>query len=205
MWQVAKSSVDARTESWQVLAQPGQVLAFAEVVRLWHGNEEFRAFWNASLREVQFAAYCWECPPITAQSSSRPFECVFVSSPMLSRMPPEPEPFSEYFRADCEVTSFESLGRDAWLVAPCPGGQGSNFSHLASFVATATEAQQSALWLGDGRGAGKADCRQAHLAQHRGRRSRLAARPAGHVGRSTTGMPRTGMPAKAITSSDRGA
>ena len=65
---------------------------------------------------------------------------------MLARMPPDPEPFSEYFRPDCEIVSFESLGKDAWLVAPCPGGQGSNFSHLASFVATASEARQSALW-----------------------------------------------------------
>ena len=61
-------------------------------------------------------------------------------------MPPDPEPFSEYFRPDREVVSFESLGKDALLVAPCPGALGTNFSHLASFVATASEAHQSALW-----------------------------------------------------------
>ena len=150
MWQVAKSSVDASTESWQVLKQSGQVLAIAEVAQHWRGNAEFRAFWNASLRSAPFDAYCWECPPITVQSSSRPFECVFVSSPMLTWMPPDPEPFSEYFRPDCEVVDFESLGKDAWLVAPCPGAQGSNYSHLASFAATATESQQSALWSATG-------------------------------------------------------
>ena len=146
MWQVDRSSIDVSTESWRVFTHSGDVLAFTEVVEHWRGNAEFRSFWNASLREVPFDAYCWECPPITVQSSTRPFECVFVSSPMLARMPPDPGPFSEYFRPDREVVSFESLGKDAWLVAPCPGGQGSNFSHLASFVATATEAQQSALW-----------------------------------------------------------
>ena len=146
MWQVVRSSIDASTESWRVFTQSGQVLTFTEVVEYWRGNAEFRSFWNSSLREVPFAAYCWECPPITVQSSTRPFECVFVSSPMLARMPPDPGPFAEYFRPDREVVSFESLGKDAWLVAPCPGGRGSNFSHLASFVATATEARQSALW-----------------------------------------------------------
>src|SRR5688500_18371382 len=77
MWQVVKSSVDVSTESWQVCTRGDQVLEFVEVVRLWRGNAEFRAFWNASLREVPFDAHCWECPPITVQSSSRPFECVF--------------------------------------------------------------------------------------------------------------------------------
>ena len=146
MWQVDRSSIDVSTESWRLSTHSGQALTFSEVVEHWRGSAEFRKFWNASLREALFDAYCWECPPITVQSSTRPFECVFVSSPMLARMPPDPEPFSEYFRPDCEVVSFESLGKDAWLVTPCPGGQGSNFSHLASFAATATEAQQSALW-----------------------------------------------------------
>ena len=181
MWQVDRSSIDVSTESWRLFTQSGQVLAFAEVVQHWRANAEFRSFWNASLREVPFDAYCWECPPITVQSSSRPFECVFVSSPMLARMPPDPEPFSEYFRPDCEVVSFESLGKDAWLVAPCPGGQGSNFSHLASFVATATEAQQSALWSATGEALDEPNVRQANLAQHRGRRRRLAARQAGYA------------------------
>ncbi len=147
MWQAAKATLDARTERWQLLAESGQVLSFAQVVRHWGSDASFRDYWSERLREVPFDAYCWECPPATVQNSSRPFECVFISSPSLDRMPPDPEPFSEYFRPDREVVTFESLGKDALLVAPCPAGPGSNFSHLASFVATASEARQSALWL----------------------------------------------------------
>jgi uncharacterized protein DUF6940 len=65
---------------------------------------------------------------------------------MLARMPAEPEAFAEHFRRDQNVASFGNLGRDAVLVAPCPGGPGSNFSHLASFNRTAPVAQQDALW-----------------------------------------------------------
>ena len=46
----------------------------------------------------------------------------------------------------CNVVTFESLGKDALLVAPCPGVQGTNFAHLARFVATASDEQSSALW-----------------------------------------------------------
>ncbi len=146
MWQIAKATLDARTERWQLLAESGQLLSFAQVVRHWGTDASFRVFWSECLREVPFDAYCWECPPATMESFSRPFECVFVSSPSLDRMPPDPEPFSEYFRTDREVVTFESLGKDALLVAPCPAGPGSNFSHLASFVATASEVRQGALW-----------------------------------------------------------
>ncbi len=83
---------------------------------------------------------------MTARNLARAFECVFVSSPLLARIPPDPSPFAEYFRPGLSVVTFESLGKDALLVAPCPGPQGSNFAHLASFVATASEAQMSALW-----------------------------------------------------------
>lgn len=146
MWKIDKATVDARTERWKLLAESGQVLSFTQVIGHWGSGASFRSFWSESLREVPFDAYCWECPPVTVETSSRPFECVFISSPSLHRMPPDPEPFAEYFRPHLEVVTFESLGKDALLVAPCPEGQGRNFSHLASFVATASGARQSLLW-----------------------------------------------------------
>ena len=100
---------------------------------------------------LAFDAYCWECPPVTAQTLSREFECVFVSSPALARMPQDSEAFAEHFRPDRSVVTFDNLGGDAMLVAPCPGGEGSNYSHLASFVATAPAPQQDALWQAVGR------------------------------------------------------
>lgn len=131
-----------------MLTDAGEELSFRQVFLQWRSDKSFRTFWSASLREVAFDSYCWECPPVTCQTSSRTFECVFVSSPLLAGMPPDSSPFSEHFRPDCSVVTFDSLGKDAWLVAPCPGKQGENFAHLAGFAATGSEEQQGAFWNG---------------------------------------------------------
>lgn len=146
MWQVRISKLDSETECWYLLADTGEELSFSQVFLQWRIDERFRTFWSAILREVAFDAYCWECPPVTSRNVERPFECVFVSSPLLVGTPSDPGPFAEYFSPDCSVVTFESLGGDALLVAPCPEVHGDNFAHLARFVATASEKQKSALW-----------------------------------------------------------
>jgi hypothetical protein len=94
-------------------------------------------------------------------------------------MPQDSEAFAEHFRPDRRVVTFGNLGGDAILVAPCPGGDGSNYSHLASFVATAPASQQDALWQAVGQALEKAARREPCLGQHCGARRRLAAHPAG--------------------------
>jgi hypothetical protein len=146
MWRIRQSPIDRDALHWQLLDASGRELPFGEVVRQWHDDPRFNEFWRESLRKVPQPAYCWECPPLTTASVTRPFECVFVASPLLARYPPDPAPFAEFFTPGSSVATFENLGKEAVLVAPCPGAAGSNFAHLASFVATATPAQQSALW-----------------------------------------------------------
>jgi hypothetical protein len=150
-WHLHPMAIDRATERWTLVDGSDEALSFEAIVRGWRENESFRAFWCASLRTLAFDAYSWECPPVTEQTLSRDFECVFVSSPALARMPQDPEAFAEHYRPDRSVVTFGNLGGDAVLVAPCPGGDGSNYSHLASFVATAPAAQQDALWQAVGR------------------------------------------------------
>jgi hypothetical protein len=145
VWSIDRLELDRGTESWRGVAKAGRKLAFEETWNAWRSDESFRAFWIASLCEVPFDAYCWECPPVSDGNRSRPFECVFVSSPSLARMPQDPADFAEHFRPGCSVASFENLGGDAMLVAPCPEHPG-DFAHLASFTATASAARQDALW-----------------------------------------------------------
>ena len=145
-WRIDRATVAAETEQWQLSTDVGEELSFRQVMSLWKDDEAFRAFWNECLRAVPFDAYCWECPPVTTQNSARAFECVFVSSPLLAEAPPDAEAFAEHFREGCKVVTFESLGKDALLVAPCPGGQGANFAHLARFVASASKEQSAAFW-----------------------------------------------------------
>ncbi len=149
-WRIRRAPLGPGTERWQPVDGAGQGISAQQVFALWKRDERFRAFWRESLRTVSFEAYCWECPPVRTQDAGGVFECVFVSSPLLSPMPPDPGPFEEYFKEGCRAVSFESLGHDALLVAPCPGEPGTDFAHLARFVATAPEEQQSALWASVG-------------------------------------------------------
>jgi hypothetical protein len=142
---IERSALDPETERWRLFGGEG-ALSLRDVFSGWADDAAFRAGWIAGLREVPFKGFCWECPPATAATSARPFECVFVSSPELADFPADHEPFADQFHTGVSVTTFGNLGGDAILVAPCPGPDGSNYSHLASFTATASPVQQDALW-----------------------------------------------------------
>lgn len=146
MWRIHKSTVEGGAERWSLEGEASGGLTFGQMCRYLRTDEKFRSWWSASLGLVSFSAYCWECPPVTAGSLDRPFECVFVSSPLLAGLAPEAAPFAEHFRGDRDVVTFESLGRDALLVAPCPETGARNFAHLASFIATASQPRKDALW-----------------------------------------------------------
>lgn len=145
-WRVRTFSAGGETQRWELLDAQGRTLTFDDVVRGWREREDFRLFWCSSLRNAPFDAYAWECPPVTANTLSRGFDCVFVASPLLARMPADSQAFAEHFRPDQSVATFANLGGDAVLVAPSPADGGDNYSHLASFVATAPASQQDALW-----------------------------------------------------------
>jgi Family of unknown function (DUF6940) len=146
VWRVRRTALGTDALHWSLVDAADRVLSFEAIVRGWRGSERFRTFWCARLRDIAFGAWCWECPPVSAGTASRDFECVFVSCPPLARMPPDAGAFAGHFRADQGVTTFGNLGGDAMLVAPGPGGTGTDYSHLASFTATASIAQQDALW-----------------------------------------------------------
>ena len=146
MWTIDCIDLDRDTRSWRGLAWANRGLSFDEVYKAWRSDDAFRDFWIESLRENPFEAYCWECPPVNDQGRSHPFECVFVSSPSLARMTPDREAFREHFRPGCRTATFDNLGNDAVLVAPCPLETDSAYGHLAQFVRAAPDAQQHSLW-----------------------------------------------------------
>lgn len=146
MWRVDSAQVDEDTIRWNRLAGAGRALTFGDVAQAWRTDEAIRSFWMDSLRQIPFEAYCWECPPVDEVRRSRPFECVFISSPSLARMPLDSAAFAEHFRGDRGTATFANLGGDAVLVAPCPDPEGGSFSHLARFTATASPRKQHALW-----------------------------------------------------------
>lgn len=143
---IRAASVDADTVRWALEDEGGRPLSFRGVIDGWRGSRAFRDAWCAGLRKTAAIACSWECPPVSEATASRPFECVFVASPALVRMTQDPGAFAEHFRVDRRVVSFDNLGSDAKLVAPCPGGPEGDYAHLARFVATAPAEQQDSLW-----------------------------------------------------------
>jgi len=54
-------------------------VAYAEVLRLWQHDGDFRSWFVALLAETPFAAFRWETPPVTAATASRSFEFVVLA------------------------------------------------------------------------------------------------------------------------------
>jgi len=123
-------------------------LTVADILRLWRDDDIFRGFWVETLRAPPFAAYCWEMPPLRRSNVDRSFECVFVDNPALAATAADPGPFEAHFRAaaGADSVTFDNLGGDARLVAPCPRAEPAVYSHLAVFAREAPDNQARALW-----------------------------------------------------------
>jgi len=139
--------LDADTSELRIHDGDGNRLSFVAVFDQLETNPSFVGFWTATLRQLPFPSYCWECPPLTRARLSEEFVCVFVSSPLLLRQMPDPSPFASFFINNGAVCAdFDNLGGDAHLVVPVPDGSGRNLAHLARFVAEAPAALSVALW-----------------------------------------------------------
>jgi len=123
-------------------------LSYAQALRCWKDDSEFRTFFMSLLAEAPFSAFRWETPPVTAESVDRAFEFVLLDSPGLARQP-DPQAFAEHFARETPkpgVVAFPNLGKDAIMVVPCPIALPSAYGHLAAFVRKAPESQRHALW-----------------------------------------------------------
>ncbi|MGD8643624.1 MAG: hypothetical protein PVI15_05025 [Chromatiales bacterium] len=137
------------------LSRHGAALSFADVIEGWLDDPAFVRFHVSALAQTPFEAMFWEHPPLTRRQLDRTYECVLVDSPALAGVAPEPGAFREHFGRDAEpdrIVAFPNLGRDAWLVVPCPGdGDDADYAHLATFLRAGPPAQVEALFrhLGD--------------------------------------------------------
>lgn len=124
-------------------SQPATV---ADVIQAWHADEEFRSLFTSVLTSVPYVAFRWETPPVTSQTTSRPFEFVIIESPGLDREP-DHTAFADHFdQSDGGIVVFPNLGRDATLIVPCPRAESIAYGHLARFVRAAPDSQRQQLW-----------------------------------------------------------
>lgn len=119
---------------------------YAEVIRAWQDDADFRSQFNSLLARVPFTAFRWETSAVAEDSLSQPFEFVILDSPGLARRVDEAA-FAEHFaNANNGVAVFRNLGNDAILVVPSPVVEAEAYGHLAAFVRHAPEFQQQSLW-----------------------------------------------------------
>jgi hypothetical protein len=108
-----------------------------EVITALRMDSAFRASLAERLRAVPYDAWFWECIRV----SSGPFECVVIDAPELARTTADPSAFAEHLNTP--IATFQSLGRDATLIAPSATG---SYPHLAAFLRTAPASQVDALF-----------------------------------------------------------
>jgi hypothetical protein len=122
-------------------------VSFADVLRHWQDDSDFRTMFMGLLADSPFSAFRWETPPITTATANRPFEFVLLDSPGLASNP-DANAFAKHFRAGSQggVVEFPNLGKDAIMVVPCPNGPISAYGHIGAFVRQAPEPQRHAPW-----------------------------------------------------------
>jgi hypothetical protein len=147
MWSTRYEKLDAARGDRFAIHRDSRPATFAEVLRAWVEDQEFRAMFSGLLANSRFSAFRWETPAVTAVTVKRHFEFVLLDSPALA---PEADPraFAQYFgtSGDRGVAVFPNMGRDAVMVAPSPIAAESCYAHLAAFVRGAPEWQRHALW-----------------------------------------------------------
>jgi hypothetical protein len=130
------------------ISEDSSPVSYAQVLRSWREDAQFRSWFVALLAGAPFAAFRWETPAVTAATVDRAFEFALLDSPELA-VTPSSNAFARHFdkRAmERGVVEFANLGKDAVLIVPCPLGPDSAYGHLAAFVREAAEAQRHALW-----------------------------------------------------------
>jgi len=145
MWTIQSEELSIHGQRF-TLQTDSRPATFADVLRGWQGDPNFRSQFNSMLADSPYTAFRWETPPVNLAMLARPFEFVLLDSPDLARRA-DPDAFAEHFDgAEAAVVAFPNLGGDAILVVPRPLADPSAYGHLAAFVRNAPESQRQALW-----------------------------------------------------------
>lgn len=145
-WTVSEELMAGRTTKLRFHSE--HILTYRNVIDLLADDAGFRSLFAQTISGSSYSAFFWETPPVTSKSVDRPFECVLVEAPALSRLSPDPSPFSSHFIAHKHqpAIGFSNLSGDAFLVVPTPSADKTCYTHLASFVRSAPEPQVDAFW-----------------------------------------------------------
>ena len=144
MWEPRLEFSDTKHLCKVTIYKDEQLMTFAEVVKSWKFDAEFREFYISLLSEMPYEALFWETPPITQSTINNLYEFVAVDSPNLANVEPNSSAFEQYFKSVTDnetVVAFANLGNDAWLIAPCPKDSNNVYTHLTKFLRTGPKKQ----------------------------------------------------------------
>src|SRR5262245_2170576 len=96
MWTQRSEQLDGGRVTRITFGLDGTAVSYADVLRRWQIDAEFRLFFLGVLADSPYSAFRWESPPITRATAGRPFEFVMLDSPGLARAPDEVA-FQEHF------------------------------------------------------------------------------------------------------------
>lgn len=119
------------------IKQNNQLLVFANVLRLWRIDENFRSFYLQILKDFSHAALFWEHPPLTTITLNRDYECTLVASSHLDQRAIDTNSFKKYLNTNESIVDFYNLSGDARLVVPTRKSEVENYKHLLCFVRNA--------------------------------------------------------------------
>lgn len=131
------------------ILQNSSPLSYSDILKNWKSTHEFSIWFTRLLGAVPFSAFFWECLPVTTRSVKQPFEFVALPAPQLLQMNVNQSAFQSYFLDPVnteEYVGFESLGRDAYLIAPKPCEPLISCAHLASYVRSDPIEKKAELW-----------------------------------------------------------
>ncbi|CAG8764006.1 12329_t:CDS:1 [Dentiscutata erythropus] len=142
--------IDNDTIKYHFLNANGNKVSYAEFINLLHlGDENFLDTFKIALNDAtnELSAYFWECPPVSKESTNKPFEFVVTKSKQLSYIKQDYSSFKEKIIEDLnkDVFSFSNLGKDATLIIPKPCHD-LDYKNLSNFTINAPKEQQIKFW-----------------------------------------------------------
>lgn len=143
-WTSASTALDERTLLLRYSTGDGRVLTWRELISAWR-LPEFAQMFSESICATHAGAVRWESPPLRRASLDQQAEFAVVASPGLDR-PANKTAFKTALAGDPTTATFVNLRGDATLVAPGEIDPATNYTHLASFLRTASPEQSRSLW-----------------------------------------------------------
>lgn len=135
--QIRKTGLEKTSGVRLTFCEGGVQASVETVLSDWEARGSLaRQFWQ-SVQQCPGPVF-WEHPAWRADALSRLYECVLLPAPALLRMTADRATFAEHFTGN-SIAAFASLGGDAFLLAPKPMAEKSDFIDLYRFASAAPE------------------------------------------------------------------